>query len=58
MLKNKWSVRGEEPLLDELMQDPIIELVMKRDNLAVQDVWKVVINAKRHIDKKALPEAA
>jgi|GEM_PF-1949010 len=58
MVLNKWSVRGEEPLLDELMQDPIIELVMKRDNLAVQDVWKVVINAKRYIDKKALPKAA
>lgn len=58
MVLKKWSIRGEEPLLDELMQDPIIELVMKRDNLAVQDVWKVVINAKRHIDKKAHLEAA
>lgn len=58
MSLNKWSSRGEEPQLDEVMKDPIIELIMKRDNLAAQDVWKVVINAKRHIDNKALATAA
>ena len=58
MLTKKWSVRGEEPLLDDLMKDPIIKLVMKRDNLAAQDVWNVVTNAKQHIVKKALATAA
>jgi len=58
MLTKKWSIRGEEPLLDDLMQDPIIKLVMKRDNLAAQDVWNVVSNAKQHIEKKALSTAA
>jgi hypothetical protein len=52
MLKNKWMHKGEEPLLNDLMRDPMIELVMKRDNLAAKDVWKVVINAKQQMDKK------
>ncbi len=53
MLSTKWSQRGEEPKLNELMSDPMVELIMARDNLEVNDVWKVVEKAKEQIDKKA-----
>ncbi|MDV7340294.1 hypothetical protein RYZ26_11865 [Terasakiella sp. A23] len=49
----KWSQRGEEPKLNDLMSDPIVGLIMARDNLQANDVWKVVEKAKEQIDKKA-----
>lgn len=53
MTMTKWSQRGEEPNLEELLNDPIVELVMARDNLKADDVIQVVQKAKQHFDKKA-----
>lgn len=38
----KWGQAGVEPCLNEVMNDPIVQLVMARDNLKSDDVWKVV----------------
>jgi len=43
----KWTHAGEEPRLDEVMNDPIVHLVMARDNLKIDDVWQVVKNAQK-----------
>lgn len=53
MLTTNWSQPGEEPKLQDLMTDPMVELIMARDNLQADDVWKVVEEAKQHFDKKA-----
>lgn len=53
MVSNKWASHGEEPLLKDLMEDPIVALIMKRDNLKADDVWNVVNRAKIQFDRKA-----
>ena len=53
MTMAKWSQRGEEPDLKDLLNDPIVELVMARDNLKGDDVLQVVEKARQHLDKKA-----
>jgi len=51
MLSKKWMRSGEEPRLRDMLNDPIVELVMARDNLKANDVWKVVNKAKAQIDR-------
>lgn len=53
MLSNKWAQAGQEPSLKEMMADPIVAMVMARDNLQADDVWKVVEKAKERIEKNA-----
>jgi len=53
MLANKWAQSGEEPLLKDVMSDPIVGLIMARDNLEEDDVWKVLEKAKLHVAQKA-----
>lgn len=53
MLTTKWAQAGEEPKLQDLMADPMVALIMARDNLKADDVWKVVEEAKQHFEKKA-----
>ncbi|WP_167730358.1 hypothetical protein [Terasakiella sp. SH-1] len=53
MLSKKWAQSGIEPSLKEMMKDPIIELIMARDNLKTDDVWQVVQNAKQQIEQRA-----
>ncbi len=53
MLSKNWTEGGEEPSLNEVMSDPIVELVMARDNLKHDDVWKVVEEAREGLEKTA-----
>lgn len=38
--------RYGEPLLSDVMNDPLVHLVMKRDGLGPQDVWPVLLRAR------------
>jgi|AGTN01.1.fsa_nt_gi hypothetical protein len=38
--------RYGEPALAEVMEDPLVHLVMKRDGLVPQDVWPVLCRAR------------
>lgn len=51
MLSKKWMRSGEEPRLKDMLNDPIVELVMARDNLNANDVWQVVNQAKAQINQ-------
>jgi hypothetical protein len=41
-----WSRAGMEPRLDDLLNDPIVRLVMRRDKVSPGDLLKVVARAR------------
>lgn len=45
-------------MLEEIMKDPIIGLVMARDNLAHEEVWHVVRQAQDKLCKRSSLQAA
>ncbi len=48
METQNWNGHGQEPRLQDMLNDPIVELVMARDNLNADDILKVVQEAKSH----------
>lgn len=50
---NKYKTAGVEPHLDELFQDPIVRLVMRRDSLTEREVRTFIDGAKRRLDGSA-----
>lgn len=42
-----WGEAGVEPSLQEVMAEPIVHLVMRRDGLSAKDVWLAVLAAQR-----------
>jgi hypothetical protein len=42
-----WRRAGVELALHEVMAEPIVHLVMRRDHLTVDDVWAVVEEVRR-----------
>jgi len=42
-----WSEAGEEPRLGDMLADPIVHLVMARDNLSRADVERAVAFGQR-----------
>jgi hypothetical protein len=43
----RWERGGEEPSLEELLFDPVVESVLKRDGLTREDVMAVMEAARR-----------
>lgn len=41
-MERKWARARVEPLLSELMSDPIVRLLMLHDNITSEDVWSVI----------------
>jgi uncharacterized protein (DUF1800 family) len=41
-----WSRAGVEPRVDDLINDPIVALVMRRDNLTASDLLEVAVRAR------------
>ena len=48
MPKREDWLKGE-PHLDEMLIDPIVRLVMRRDNLAAADVWDAIDRARANL---------
>lgn len=42
MSAKSWSEAGVEPAVEELLSDPIVLLIMKRDGLSVGDVRRSI----------------
>lgn len=40
--ERRWAGTGIEPSLQEIMSDPIVHLVMRRDRLVPADLWRVI----------------
>lgn len=45
-----WSAAGPEPALDELLYDPIVELLMRRDRISRQDILWAVQRARQRLE--------
>ena len=41
-MERKWTQSGVEPPLSELTSDPIVHLLMLRDNITSEDVWSAI----------------
>ena len=53
-----WSAAGPEPALDELLHDPIVELLMRRDRISRQDILCAVQHARQRLESACpQPEA-
>jgi hypothetical protein len=57
-LQAAWLSAGLEPTLDELLSDPIVELLMRRDRISRQDVLRAVQRARRRLDTACPPPEA
>lgn len=45
----RFLQRGFEPPLDEVLADPIVQVLLQRDGLTIEDVWSVVRQAQQHL---------
>ena len=52
------SWRHGEPSLSEVMADPIVHLVMRRDGLVADQVWPVVREAQSRLGSRLCPGVA
>ncbi|WP_156612524.1 hypothetical protein [Paramagnetospirillum marisnigri] len=50
--------RHGEPSLAEVMNDPIVHLLMRRDGLVADQVWPVVREAQSRLDRPLCSGAA
>jgi hypothetical protein len=50
--KQFWSSYGIEPDLTEVMADPLVHLVMRRDRIGQQDVWQAVAEARMRLSQR------
>lgn len=49
--KPDWTGAGIEPALADVMNDPLVRLVMRRDSLTPDEVWAVVNAARRRLNR-------
>ena len=47
--KHRWATHGIEPDLHDLLADPVVELVMRRDGIVAGDVWAAVQRARSRL---------
>lgn len=45
-MSGTWTKQGEEPTLETFFADPIVDLLLRRDGLTVQDVWQAIDRAR------------
>jgi hypothetical protein len=45
-MKQGYTAAGIEPPLEELLNDRIAQLIMRRDGIALADVWRAVEAAR------------
>jgi len=50
-MRQCWMSAAEPPLAD-VIDDPIVRLVMRRDRLSRQDVWEAVDRASKGLAKR------
>lgn len=46
-MERDWRRAGVELALHEVMAEPIVHLVMRRDHLTADDVWAVIEEVRR-----------
>ncbi|MGF1607777.1 MAG: hypothetical protein ACFCUQ_00160 [Kiloniellales bacterium] len=51
--KQLWSSYGVEPDLTEVLSDPLVQLVMRRDGIGQEEVWQAVAQARARLAPSA-----
>lgn len=46
--RRRWDRAGQEPPLDDMLADPVMTLMLRRDGLTRDDVIEVMREARRH----------
>jgi hypothetical protein len=54
-VEQKYAAAGIEPPLEELLNDRIAQLVMRRNGIALTDVWRVVQAARERLAQGTAP---
>lgn len=52
----RWSMHGIEPDLHDVLSDPIVRLVMRRDGLFPGDVWAAIRYARVRLYRLRAPD--
>ncbi|WP_156092746.1 hypothetical protein [Rhodovibrio salinarum] len=53
-----WTSAGPEPKLEEILCDPMVELLMRRDRISRQDILRAVQRARQRLQiTQAQPQA-
>lgn len=45
----RWTQRGEEPTVTDLMRDPLTHAVMRCDGVGLRELWAVIDEARRNL---------
>jgi hypothetical protein len=56
-MEHQYAAAGIEPPLEELLDDQIARLVMRRDGIGPAEVWRSVEAARARLARKAPPDA-
>jgi hypothetical protein len=51
----RWSKAGEEPDLAEMLADPVVHLVMRRDGVNLEELLAVIADARAKLWKRLCP---
>jgi hypothetical protein len=57
-MEGEYTAAGIEPPLEELLDDQIARLVMRRDGIGPADVWRSVEQARSRLAQRARKPAA
>lgn len=56
-MEQGYAAAGIEPPLEELLNDRIAQLIMRRDGIALADVWRAVEAARLRLANSIQPAA-
>jgi hypothetical protein len=51
----RWSAAGEEPNLVEMLADPVVHLVMRRDGVSLEELLAVIADARAKLWQRLCP---
>jgi hypothetical protein len=54
--QENWAHSGVEPKLDDVIADPIVHMVMRRDNVTSADLLRMIARARSHLCRPAVPQ--
>ena len=57
-MKTDWGRPGLEPRVEEIVHDPIVQLIMRRDRLTVAEVMATVARARARLQTAPTVQSA
>ena len=47
MISKRWRFGGVEPKVEDLLTDPIMQLILRHDRITLDDVWSAIRCVRR-----------